>query len=1099
MADAAGPSPDEPAAPRRRPDPLLAFCVVALLAFPFAATWAADRQLRDSDAPVADAGSKALRDVPAFTPGGRVAAAVARGQLLTRPAAMRAAVGDAVAALFAPGDRRTVEALIGRDDIDARTPRYPYRFPELEPLLDRAGLRSPSPRRVRAASDLGALLVLDAALSEDSQSAPARVAFAVLDRARARGDCSAQLNLGFLLIADSDAGAAEDELRRADRVCRDDPTPLWILGQVQSRDALSQSGAGHGDRPDAVFRQLRRRLPSSPAGWSGAGDNELRLAYRAGERRLFSARHHFLRAQSLYEQAIALDGDDPGLQAGAARALAGLGGFRRAALAQRTALAGQGDSADLLARDVEYLERAQEFPDAARAAAGLAKARFARGPALFAQRDGLPEAVIDEDAQGPLSSGAGRLLEVSITWAPRLPFTDGGGGGNDGAPPPTAAPAGTVVNDFSFIPQFRAVDGVTGTDRWCPSWSRPRDLVLARQPAAALRALPASYADVRSATDGCAGAADEDIPTLRAIARFEAGGAAPADAAAAAALHDDRQNMWRFAGDYRRARAATAAWAKVAPRDPTPLQRAGEIAFLGEDHDEAARLFGVSARMARARPGERPLAEAEALVRRGTALELARRYAEAQDALAAADESASRVAAQTTDSGTRGRAAFLAYTARAQSGDTFLRTRNFAAATEQYAAAREEEPALRACDCTPDRRPEALDNNLAIAEIARGDLAAAQRDAARALKADPLSPVFLQTLGLAQARAGRFDAAAESYRAAIRSDPSAYPAANALGIVLARRTRYAAAGDAFRTAVSAAPGYAAGWFNLGVALERIGPRRALSAQGAFAKAFRLDDDLRTREHAFISDDRLRFSSLDLSKPLPENWSYAEAQDRAPAAAAGFALALLLALRLSRNLMSGGAGANAKKYLDLLRERLSRLMGFTPAVVAVAATLAVLLWPTVHSDASGASVVLLLLGTAALMTIVLRARRTAARALGVDLRQRGWAPGVVASIAATLAGAGWAPLPVAETSHDARVVHWIGPLAAALMGTALLALGAWLAVPATTALGTVGLVMAASLLVPIKPLDGGFLGEGAVALVTNVLLVAVGVLLVLGVA
>ncbi|MDX6719562.1 MAG: hypothetical protein QOJ63_1816 [Solirubrobacteraceae bacterium] len=35
-------------------------------------------------------------------------------------------------------------------------------------------------------------------------------------------------------------------------------------------------------------------------------------------------------------------------------------------------------------------------------------------------------------------------------------------------------------------------------------------------------------------------------------------------------------------------------------------------------------------------------------------------------------------------------------------------------------------------------------------------------------------------------------------------------------------------------------------------------------------------------------------------------------------------------------------------------------------------------------------------------------------------------------------------------------------------------------------------------VPIKPLDGGFLGEGAVALVTNTLLVAISVLLVLGV-
>jgi hypothetical protein len=167
-------------------------------------------------------------------------------------------------------------------------------------------------------------------------------------------------------------------------------------------------------------------------------------------------------------------------------------------------------------------------------------------------------------------------------------------------------------------------------------------------------------------------------------------------------------------------------------------------------------------------------------------------------------------------------------------------------------------------------------------------------------------------------------------------------------------------------------------------------------------------------------------------------------------------------------------------------------------VALAATAAVLAWPAVHSDASLTSIVLLLLGIAALSTIVLRARLMAARALGVDLRQRGWAPGIVAAVGATLMGAGWAPLPVADTSREARVVHWIGPLAAALTGIVLLALGIWLAVPATTSLGTVGLVMAASLLVPIKPLDGGFLGEGVLTLVTNVLVVAVGVLVVLGV-
>jgi tetratricopeptide (TPR) repeat protein len=559
--------------------------------------------------------------------------------------------------------------------------------------------------------------------------------------------------------------------------------------------------------------------------------------------------------------------------------------------------------------------------------------------------------------------------------------------------------------------------------------------------------------------------------------------------------------MWRFAGDLRRARAVADEWARAAPADPEPVDRAGEIAFLAKHYDEAARLFAKAVRLARARHGTWSLDEAEALAKRGSALELARRYDEAQAALADADEVASRVAGLlrgSDDADARNRAAFLAYSARAQSGDTFLRMRRFAAADEQYAAAREEEPRLRDCDCTPGRRPEVVDNNQALVDVRLGQGPQALRAAQRAVAADPRNPIFLQTLALAQVRAGQRTRAVRSYRRAIAADPGLFPAANELGIVLGEGKRYREAADAFRAAVSAQPQYAAGWFNLGVALEHQGLGHPLSSQGSFARAFALDDGLRDREHEFVSDDRILAAKLDLSKPLPPNWTFAAAQDRAPATAAGFALALLLVLRLSRGLLTKGIGDNARKILDAIRARLSPLPGSTPVLAAVAVTLAVLAWPTLHGGASLMSILLLLVGSVTLITIVWRARLLAARAAGLQLRQSGWTPGIVAAVGATAFGVGWAPLPVAATEHDVRAVHWIGPLAAALMGVALLVLGAWLAVPVTTTLGTIALVMAASLLVPIKPLDGGFLGEGATAIITNVLLVVVSALVIFGV-
>jgi hypothetical protein len=58
------------------------------------------------------------------------------------------------------------------------------------------------------------------------------------------------------------------------------------------------------------------------------------------------------------------------------------------------------------------------------------------------------------------------------------------------------------------------------------------------------------------------------------------------------------------------------------------------------------------------------------------------------------------------------------------------------------------------------------------------------------------------------------------------------------------------------------------------------------------------------------------------------------------------------------------------------------------------------------------------------------------------------------------------------------VHQSGPLVAGAIGLVLALLGAWLHVPATQAMGAAAVVMAASMLVPVGPLDGARLGGGA---------------------
>jgi hypothetical protein len=123
---------------------------------------------------------------------------------------------------------------------------------------------------------------------------------------------------------------------------------------------------------------------------------------------------------------------------------------------------------------------------------------------------------------------------------------------------------------------------------------------------------------------------------------------------------------------------------------------------------------------------------------------------------------------------------------------------------------------------------------------------------------------------------------------------------------------------------------------------------------------------------------------------------------------------------------------------------------------------------------------------------------AARQAGVSLRQRGWRPALLVALAGAGLGVPLAPLPVAQTGEPAPLVHRSGPLVAASIGLLLAILGAWLRVPATQAVGAAAVVMAASMLIPVAPLDGArFGGGGATAAGFGIVGVAVLALVGLG--
>ena len=935
--------------------------------------------------------------------------------------------------------------------------KYPYRYPDFDAVVKKA----PPASFASAATALGAALTVLAA--QPSNWAPGTIesnagaaAYSVLNRARAAGGCAPQLDLLLLLTADPETSM--DHIRREEQhtesACPHDPTPGWLFGQSQLR-ILPQSAI-------SIFRRLAAEYPGDPGVLSGLGDAYLRAGTYLRFDEPFTARQDFRSAVAEYNRVMDL-GDARDAAPGLARALIGLSEPVQAARLLRPLASASAFPGPFLELLITADEAAHDFGDAAMTARRLDQLgvrAYPDGIALFPAPPPPPMYQVDvlDDTSLPLSFGADRLAPLSAALINFYEPAEGGGSG---------------VLDLSFIPEYRDSE-LTGTDPYCPSWAWRRDAALTGHLTAASAGWPVEFTGARPGFDFCSFG-----DTLKQIAVSQANRTVNSSASGYD-LRDDWQNLLRWAGNLRAARKVAEQWqAAVGDKAALPALRLGEIEFLMHQYNEAAAEFGLAARRFRLLNWNNNLAVEQAELDRGTALLAAGRASEGTQLLRPLDLLGTQGYASQNDSETPVHFAAVSYYACEQLADYERESGNLHAAVEDYTTALDW---VQKLEGNPDIRPEVLYNNAALAYLGLGDTSTAASLERKALAVDPMNPAFLMTAGFIADRAGRIAEAARYDRETLASAPDAFPAANDLGVELSREHHDSGAVTALRQAVGASQGYALGWFNLGVLESKRGPWHLLASQGAFAFAYTIEAALKDRRPDMTIDAKTYRTALDLSKPLPPKWGFSQLQRPTPAAAVGLLTIVSLALGLAKASSRGG-NTIAGQWLDPISERLQSA-SWVPRLVhpgwALAATLASFLFAYLRRAADITEIVTYALGVLLLSAAAMTARASLARRCGIRITQSSWAPAMALGLVTGAIGLPWAPLPVVRTDGDDDPrLHLAAPLILAALSLLLFVESAWLHTPITQAWAVAALIMSASTLLPISPLDGAHVGKAGI--------------------
>lgn len=363
-------------------------------------------------------------------------------------------------------------------------------------------------------------------------------------------------------------------------------------------------------------------------------------------------------------------------------------------------------------------------------------------------------------------------------------------------------------------------------------------------------------------------------------------------------------------------------------------------------------------------------------------------------------------------------------------------------------------------------------NNLAVSLLRANHPEQAAEQANLAIAEDPHNPMFVEALANAFEEAGQADQAIDIYTDVIALDPSQATAHNNMGALLANAGNTDAARKQFIAAVRVQPGYGGAWFNLGLSLSgSTDPLSFLQSQGAFAHAAKSNSDFRGVDLEWFSDRQVYDPGLDLSRPLPKDWT-AGAQ-RLPVtwslaaivtAVVTLAVGHLIIDKVQSRIIESALAARAGQA-SLAKSTAGELIGGVLCAAGVALMASRTLgggpWPLLTG-------VILGLLTCSMFT-------TSRRMFDRTFRHAVSIPGAVIAALGAMAGVPFIPVPIAG-EEPTPAARWMPYLA--LGGVAGLAAGlAWgTGVPVLRTTFEVVLLTIASGMIVVRPLDGSYLNS-----------------------
>jgi tetratricopeptide (TPR) repeat protein len=1031
-----------------------------------------------------------VRALPLAPPGGLVARDFPDGRGLDDTERVRAAIDELLPQLGLQAVMSRLLKVMPKYDEDGG---YPYTYAPHDSVIRRALLPGLSAAERRAAVDLATLTVVLAA--HDAPSHAAMIGYSLLMAVRKTGNtCDVQTSIAYLVAIGTtpDLDNVRQEVQAAEQLCPDDPTPSWLWAKFLSTQAavtgeirrLTGRPAERRRMAERAFADLRTRYPGLPVGYAGTADLYLDWAdsaERAGGEP-FQVRSWRRHAAELYAQARQRS-DDPRLAVGHARALSVLQ---------------QGDAAIDLINQAATQDPGDPAIGAVRSTILGRAGRHAEAAAAIAAETTRPpwwSSATSPFESDYLSGGYASAEYPPLTVLDQTPTGYGAGG----------------VDDISFIPRTR----YPRSGAACRSLVAMEEWLLAGQPnrvhqlIAALsgESMPEDCRDLLYSSDSAA--------TMTAFADLASGSWSDFESVAAriagpggdpAGTESDLQDAWqdllRSAGQFEAARTAALAWTQREPENGRATQRLGETSYFSGHYDDAVDHFARAATMFSRQStmdpdaaddfGVYPAQQAVWVrLQQAVALQRLDRDDKAEPLLREAAGAAAQIRIEYsywTD--------YVAMHVQSQLGVLAARHQDWPAAADHLHKAisigeRNEEILDFGDDpITTEHLGQAgmlhgaQDNNLALAYVKLGRAKEAVPVARKALLRDPASPVFIDTVAFALDAAGQTTEAVSHYREALQRDPTSYASANNLAVLLAHNGDPAGARELLEAAVRAEPSYSLGWHNLGV-IEQ-GDRSFagyLRSQGALGRAALLDTALRGADATLQPDRVIYDTGVDVSRPIPPDWTYASTASP-PRTHWTITVIALLLVRVGYAL-----------FANLASDRLSQqILTAQPGVRPV--------WwrRSLPAGLAGGLAALILIGRGpwlapnvtnlvlAVTMVALVATPVAVRWWSTRSAEQYSTPLVMAAgIVGAAVGLAFAPFPSIRGPRLQPIAYWIVPLVLGAIGivSAVSVLTTGVPLARLAALGC--LTLLSSIFVAVPPMDGAQIKGRLVNIAITVLL------------